>query len=96
MELLAEGGPSTTPAASASDWPSPATWRPRPVSPSSNGAGPCWSNGWPRPEGTNVDLDAYARWVVQHTADGVAQDIRWLDRLIATERTDHPTSASTD
>ena len=37
-------------------------------------------------EGTKVDLDIYARSVVQHTADSVAQDISWLDRLIAGER----------
>jgi DNA-binding PadR family transcriptional regulator len=37
-------------------------------------------------EGTTVELDVYARSVVQHTADGVAQDISWLDRLIASER----------
>ena len=37
-------------------------------------------------EGTKVELDVYARSVVQHTADGVAQDISWLDRLIAGER----------
>jgi DNA-binding PadR family transcriptional regulator len=35
---------------------------------------------------TNVELDIYARSVVQHTADSVAQDINWLDRLIAGER----------
>src|SRR5580692_400607 len=28
------------------------------------------------------DLDIYARSVVQHTADGVARDISWLDTLI--------------
>jgi DNA-binding PadR family transcriptional regulator len=38
-------------------------------------------------QGTNPDLDVYARSVVQHTADSVAQDISWLDQLIATERT---------
>jgi DNA-binding PadR family transcriptional regulator len=32
-------------------------------------------------------LDSYARSVVEHTADGIEQDIRWLDRLIAAERT---------
>ncbi len=32
------------------------------------------------------DLDVYARSVVQHTADGVARDISWLDTLIASER----------
>jgi hypothetical protein len=32
------------------------------------------------------DLDVYARSVVQHTADGVARDISWLDTLIGTER----------
>ncbi len=37
-------------------------------------------------QSTNPDLDVYARSVVQHTADGVAQDISWLDQLIATER----------
>jgi DNA-binding PadR family transcriptional regulator len=37
-------------------------------------------------EGANLDLDVYARSVVQHTADSVAQDISWLDRLIASER----------
>ena len=37
-------------------------------------------------EGANVELDVYARSVVQHTADSVAQDISWLDRLIASER----------
>jgi len=33
-----------------------------------------------------ADLDVYARSVVQHTADGVAHDISWLDNLIASER----------
>jgi DNA-binding PadR family transcriptional regulator len=37
-------------------------------------------------EGTNVELDVYASSVVQHTADSIAQDITWLDRLIASER----------
>ena len=32
------------------------------------------------------DLDVYARSVVQHTADGVARDISWLDTLIEAER----------
>jgi DNA-binding PadR family transcriptional regulator len=32
------------------------------------------------------DLDIYARSVVQHTADGVARDISWLDTLIESER----------
>ncbi len=32
------------------------------------------------------DLDRYARSVVQHTADGVARDISWLDTHIASER----------
>lgn len=31
-------------------------------------------------------LDVYARSVVEHTAEGVEQDIRWLDRLIEGER----------
>ena len=33
-----------------------------------------------------AELDVYARSVVQHTADGVASDISWLDTLIASER----------
>jgi DNA-binding PadR family transcriptional regulator len=37
-------------------------------------------------EVSNPDLDVYARSVVQHTADSVAQDITWLDDMIATER----------
>jgi DNA-binding PadR family transcriptional regulator len=37
-------------------------------------------------DSSNVDLDVYARSVVQHTADSVTQDIIWLDRLIAAER----------
>jgi DNA-binding PadR family transcriptional regulator len=36
--------------------------------------------------GTTADLDVYARSVVQHTAESVAQDITWIDRLIASER----------
>jgi DNA-binding PadR family transcriptional regulator len=32
------------------------------------------------------DLDVYARSVVQHTADGLARDISWLDHLIESER----------
>ncbi len=37
-------------------------------------------------EAVRTDLDVYARSVVQHTADGVARDITWLDTLIASER----------
>jgi DNA-binding PadR family transcriptional regulator len=37
-------------------------------------------------EGSKADLDRYARTVVQHTADGIARDISWLDRLIEAER----------
>ena len=37
-------------------------------------------------DSSNVELDVYARSVVQHTADSVTHDIIWLDRLIATER----------
>ena len=36
--------------------------------------------------GSTAELDVYARSVVQHTADSVAQDIDWLDGLIAAER----------
>ncbi len=39
-------------------------------------------------EAAHTDLDVYARSVVQHTADGVARDIGWLDSLIASERAD--------
>jgi DNA-binding PadR family transcriptional regulator len=31
-------------------------------------------------------LDVYARSVVEHIADGVEQDVRWLDRLVEAER----------
>ena len=37
-------------------------------------------------EEARTDLDVYARSVVQHTADGIARDITWLDTLIAAER----------
>ena len=37
-------------------------------------------------EEARADLDVYARSVVQHTADGIARDISWLDTLIASER----------
>ena len=43
-------------------------------------------------DGSKPDLDVYARSVVQHTADGVAQDISWLDQLIALERTTSPSA----
>jgi DNA-binding PadR family transcriptional regulator len=39
-------------------------------------------------ESARTDLDPYARSVVQHTVDGIARDISWLDRLIETERND--------
>jgi DNA-binding PadR family transcriptional regulator len=32
-------------------------------------------------------LDPYARSVMEHTAEGVEQDIRWLNRMIDAERT---------
>jgi DNA-binding PadR family transcriptional regulator len=40
------------------------------------------------------DLDVYARSVVQHTADGIARDISWLDALIASERAALATAGS--
>ena len=45
-----------------------------------------------------TDLDVYARSVVQHTADGVARDISWLDTLLASERaaTTEPATAGTE
>ncbi len=46
---------------------------------------------------SHVELDVYAQSVVQHTADSLAQDIVWLDRLIATERaTSQPPSPPAD
>jgi hypothetical protein len=38
-----------------------------------------------RAEG-DASLDVYARSVMEHTTEGVASDIRWLDRLIEVER----------
>ena len=35
---------------------------------------------------SETGLDVYARSVVEHTAEGVALDIRWLERLIEAER----------
>ncbi len=45
-------------------------------------------------EAARTDLDVYARSVVQHTADGVARDISWLDTLIASERAALATAAT--
>jgi DNA-binding PadR family transcriptional regulator len=45
-------------------------------------------------ETARTDLDVYARSVVQHTADGVARDISWLDTLIASERAALVTTAT--
>jgi DNA-binding PadR family transcriptional regulator len=45
-------------------------------------------------EAARTDLDVYARSVVQHTADGVARDISWLDTLIASERADFATAGT--
>jgi DNA-binding PadR family transcriptional regulator len=45
-------------------------------------------------EAARADLDVYARSVVQHTADGVARDISWLDNLIASERADATATAA--
>jgi DNA-binding PadR family transcriptional regulator len=46
-------------------------------------------------EAARADLDVYARSVVQHTADGVARDISWLDTLITSERADLDLATST-
>ncbi len=35
---------------------------------------------------SDAALDVYARSVVEHTAEGVEQDVRWLERLIEAER----------
>jgi DNA-binding PadR family transcriptional regulator len=45
-------------------------------------------------ETPRTDLDVYARSVVQHTADGIARDISWLDALIASERAALATAGS--
>jgi DNA-binding PadR family transcriptional regulator len=45
-------------------------------------------------EAARTDLDVYARSVVQHTTDGVARDISWLDTLIASERADLATAGT--
>jgi DNA-binding PadR family transcriptional regulator len=45
-------------------------------------------------ETSRTDLDVYARSVVQHTADGIARDISWLDALIASERAALATAGS--
>ena len=42
-----------------------------------------------------ADLDVYARSVVEHTADALAQDVSWLDRLIEIERREHPEQSLT-
>ena len=42
-----------------------------------------------------ADLDVYARSVVEHTADALAQDVAWLDRLIEIERREHPEQSLT-
>ncbi|HXW38291.1 MAG TPA: PadR family transcriptional regulator [Acidimicrobiales bacterium] len=38
------------------------------------------------PSAHNAQLDDYARSVAEHIAEGVEQDIAWLDRLIESER----------
>jgi|ERR1039458_833548 DNA-binding PadR family transcriptional regulator len=38
------------------------------------------------PTAGHHELDTYARSVAEHTAEGVEQDIDWLDRLIEAER----------
>jgi DNA-binding PadR family transcriptional regulator len=45
-------------------------------------------------ETPRTDLDVYARSVVQHTADGIARDISWLDALIVSERAALATAGS--
>jgi DNA-binding PadR family transcriptional regulator len=40
------------------------------------------------------ELDVYARSVVDHTAEGVEQDLRWLDRLLEAERQSMGTPAA--
>ena len=78
--------PPRTPAASGSAWPSPGTWRPRPGSALLERRRALLVQRLGDAEAARTDLDVYARSVVQHTADGVARDISWLDSLIASER----------
>ena len=96
------GSPRRAGSSSPSSWPravarrrpqlrAPSGLRPPPGPPGPAGAarapprpaGPAPGRG---PTAPRVELDVYARSVVEHTADGVAQDISWLDRLIASER----------
>jgi DNA-binding PadR family transcriptional regulator len=46
------------------------------------------------PSGDGPELDTYARSVAEHTAEGVEQDIDWLDRLIEAERATADVSAT--
>ena len=64
----------------------PASGPPGPAGPARAPPGPVLVQRLAEAEGSNVELDVYARSVVQHTADSVTQDIIWLDRLIAAER----------
>jgi DNA-binding PadR family transcriptional regulator len=48
------------------------------------------------PTADDPELDTYARSVVEHTTEGVEQDIDWLDRLIEAERTTAGASATPD
>jgi DNA-binding PadR family transcriptional regulator len=41
---------------------------------------------------SDTELDVYARSVVDHTADGVRQDVAWLDRLLESEHSAQATS----
>jgi DNA-binding PadR family transcriptional regulator len=44
----------------------------------------------------DAGLDVYARSVVEHTADSVRQDIRWIDQLIEAERSGTVDRLTTD
>jgi DNA-binding PadR family transcriptional regulator len=46
--------------------------------------------------GSEVELDSYARSVTEHIAEGVEQDIAWLDRLIEAERASGGVEAQPD
>jgi DNA-binding PadR family transcriptional regulator len=46
------------------------------------------------PTGDAPGLDTYARSVAEHTAEGVEQDIDWLDRLLESERSTADASAA--
>jgi DNA-binding PadR family transcriptional regulator len=49
-----------------------------------------------RAAGGDASLDSYARSVVEHSADGIEGDIRWIDRMIDAERAQLAVVAATN